>query len=605
MTYNLSKNQLLLFLFLSINFGLRLVLSLYDSANIGSSAVFGLFVGISSDIITATYLLPIVLIFSKLRQPIMLFVALFALLFFAVSEFVFWQEFSSRFNFIAVDYLLYTWEVVGNIRESYNMPMIIGSVGAASLVLTYFLRKFNSKDMKLSIEKMAIVLIFPTLSFFLFDSSCLEFSNNRYINEISKNGLYELFSAYRNNSLSFEKFYITKDQKELTENLRNLIKADEENSAFLSQDTIFRDIKCKGQMKELNVIILTIESLSACFLRRFGNKENITPNLDRLMKESLYFNNMIATGTRTINGLSAITLSIPPLPGNAIARRPNNENLQTIGSMLKSRGYDCKFIYGGYGYFDNMNHFFENNGYISIDRSDFSADEITFSNIWGVCDEDLFNKIIKEADDSYNRKKHFFSMAMSTSNHRPYTYPDGKIDIPSKSGRSGAVKYTDYAIGEFLKKASSKPWFKDTMFVIIADHTANSAGKVSLDPEKYHIPCLVYSPANTAPKQVDSLASQIDIAPTILKLLNVSYKSKFFGHDILSSKRERAFISNYQQVGYMTNSKLIVLKPVKNMMTFEKVNGGFEEAKSKHRDTEKDALSYIQSANNWQVWNKE
>ena len=91
-----------------------------------------------------------------------------------------------------------------------------------------------------------------------------------------------------------------------------------------------------------------------------------------------------------------------------------------------------------------------------IDRFDFDDNEITFANVWGVCDEDLFGKASEEADKSYEAKKPFFSFVMTTSNHRPYTYPDNKIDIPSHTGRSGGVKYTDFAIDKFLKDAKSK-----------------------------------------------------------------------------------------------------------------------------------------------------
>ena len=442
-------------------------------------------------------------------------------------------------------------------------------------------------------------------AFYGFNSSFVEFSDNRYINEISKNGLYEIFSAYRNNDLPFEKFYITKDQKILTNELRNIIKSDEgENTVFITEDGITRKIISKNPEKTLNVIILTVESLSASFLGHFGNKENLTPNIDNLYKESLTFEKIMATGTRTVYGLAAISLSIPPIPGNSIVRRPNNENLATLGNVLKNKGYICKFIYGGFGYFDNMNYFFENNGYEVIDRSSLNKKEITFSNVWGICDEDLFNVVLKEADKSYETKQPFFSMVMTTSNHRPYTYPDGKIDIPSKTGRNGGVKYTDYAIGEFIKKAKNKPWFEDTIFVITADHTAGSAGKISLDPTKYHIPCIIYSPHNIKQNEIKKLASQIDIAPTILGLLNMSYESKFFGHNIISSKNERAFVSNYQQVGYLTNSEFFVLKPFKKFTSYKKTYDEkfLEKKEIQFPDL---ALSYIQSATNWKIWNNE
>jgi len=159
---------------------------------------------------------------------------------------------------------------------------------------------------------------------------------------------------------------------------------------------------------------------------------------------------------------------------------------------------------------------------------------------------------------------------MTTSNHRPYTYPEGRIDIPSHTSREGAVKYTDYAIGKFMRECRRKPWFDSTVFVIVADHCARSAGKTELPVNMYHIPLWIYSPANIQPAKVDRLMSQIDLGPTLLGLLNFSYKSKFFGYDIfkLEKGRERVFISTYQNIGYIKDDKLVILYPQKKVETF-------------------------------------
>ncbi|GAB4301338.1 MAG: hypothetical protein Fur0034_14950 [Desulfuromonadia bacterium] len=307
------------------------------------------------------------------------------------------------------------------------------------------------------------------------------------------------------------------------------------------------------------------ESLSAEYLGVFGNRDNLTPTLDRLSTHSLFFTNLYATGTRTVRGLEALTLSVPPLPGTAIVKRPDNGGFNSWGEIMRKKGYDTKYIYAGYGYFDNMNAFFSANGFDIVDRSSFGKEEIAFANVWGVCDEDLFRKTILEARKSYGAGRPFFSMVMTTSNHRPFTYPEGRIDIPSKSGRSGGVKYADYAIGRLMDEARREPWFRDTIFVIVADHCAGSAGKTDLPVKRYEIPMLVYSPAHVTPARVDTMMSQIDVAPTILGLLGMSYDSTFLGRDILRnpSPIPRAFISTYQKLGYLTDKELVVLGPKK------------------------------------------
>lgn len=160
-----------------------------------------------------------------------------------------------------------------------------------------------------------------------------------------------------------------------------------------------------------------------------------------------------------------------------IVRLQGNDNLRGIWSVFRERGYDTKWIYGGYGYFDNMNAYFSGNGFTVVDRTVMQPEEITFSNIWGVCDENLFARAIKEADASHAAGKPFFNFVLTTSNHRPYTYPDGRISIPSKSGRNGGVMYADYSIGKFMEEARKHPWFDDTVFVFVADHGASSSGR--------------------------------------------------------------------------------------------------------------------------------
>lgn len=285
--------------------------------------------------------------------------------------------------------------------------------------------------------------------------------------------------------------------------------------------------------------------------------------MDEWFKQGALFTNFFATGTRTIRGLEALTLSIPPTPGQSIVKRPDNGKLFSLGRVLQQKGYDTAFLYGGRGYFDNMNSFYSENGYRIVDQTDLTSDEATFANAWGVSDDVIFNRTLKEADADHQNNKPFFFQIMTTSNHRPYTYPEGKIDIPSGKGRNGAVKYTDFAIQEFIKAAKTKPWFDDTVFVLVADHCAGSARKTELPVDKYHIPLFIYAPKHVAPVANDTLSSQIDVAPTILGVLNLSYESQFYGKDIfkMSKAEGRALVSNYQKLGLFRGTKLAYLSP--------------------------------------------
>ncbi len=214
-----------------------------------------------------------------------------------------------------------------------------------------------------------------------------------------------------------------------------------------------------------------------------------------------------------------------------------------------------------------MNAFFAENGYDVIDQTSTPSNEIGFVNAWGMADEDLYRQAGKAADKAHEKGAPFFFHVMTTSNHRPYTYPENRIDIPSGENRAGAVKYTDWAIGDFLARVRDKPWFEDTVFVIVADHTAGSAGKTALPLARYHIPLLVYSPANIKPGRVEKISSQIDLAPTLLAMLGMEYDSFFFGKDILqmTPAEERALVGNYQHLGLYTEGVLSVSSPRKKL----------------------------------------
>ncbi|MBT0653276.1 LTA synthase family protein [Geomobilimonas luticola] len=499
------------------------------------------------------------------------FVLTYLMLFNTVAEYTFFDEFGTRYNFIAIDYLIYTTEVIRNIRESYPVNGILAAlfllnIGVFTLVKKRLNRSFASTStLGKRLRAGLLFAILPVMSYLCVDLSLTNISPNNYADELAGNGIYNLVAAFRNNELDYNRFYVSRDDKLILARLRGLLT--EKNNHLASSDTrdITRIIQHPGQERHLNIIVIVEESLSAEYLGAFGNTKGLTPNLDKLADESLFFTHLYATGTRTVRGLEAITLSIPPLPGTSIVKRPGNENFFSWGSVMKAKGYDNKFIYAGHGYFDNMNYFFANNGFSTIDRLNFAKDEVTFSNAWGVCDEDLFGKVISEADKSHKERRPFFSMVMTTSNHRPFTYPDGKIDIPSKTGRDGGVKYADYAIGRLLTEARKHPWFNDTVFVIVADHCAGSARKIALPVKNYEIPLFIYAPGRIKPQKIDRMLSQIDIAPTVLGLLNFSYTTRFAGKNIMNMAdgEERAFISTYQKLGFIKGDKLLVLGPQK------------------------------------------
>jgi phosphoglycerol transferase MdoB-like AlkP superfamily enzyme len=319
-----------------------------------------------------------------------------------------------------------------------------------------------------------------------------------------------------------------------------------------------------------NIVVITVESLSSDYLGAFGSQKSLTPKLDQLAKESFIFTNMLATGTRTVRGLEALSLAVPPTPGQSILRRPDSDHMVTLGSVLDKDGYKSDFMYGGYGYFDNMNDFFESNGYTIKDRMSIPKDEIFNETIWGVADEILFSQVLKSMDEHYANQEPTFEMVMTATNHRPWKFPEDRVSEPQGS-RAGGVAYTDWAIADFIQRASQKPWFDNTVFVIVADHQAGVAGRTTLPVNRYRIPCIVYGPKLIQPGINNRLISQMDLAPTLLGMLGISYDAPFMGCDInkVPIGQERAFISTYQNLGYIKGDTLVMLGPRKDVTQYQ------------------------------------
>lgn len=508
------------------------------------------------------------------------FAACFLALLLSIAEWLFWEEFGARFNFIAVDYLIYTHEVLGNIWQSYPAGRLLAAIALIAAGITAWLarRLWRWSGAPLGLPRSlgvvsahAVLLVAMTA---FVDSDLKNRPAHDAGNELAGDGLYEFFAAVRRNELSFERFYATLPASEALSTVRDALSPAQWIET--GSQGIERLERGNPPERRLNVILVSVESLGAEFLGAHGDSRGLTPHLDRLARESLWFSNVYATGNRTVRGLEALALALPPTPGQSIVRRPHNGKLFSLGSVFEDKGYAVLFAYGGYGYFDNMNAFFDANDYRVLDRRSIPASRVEFSNVWGVADEHLFDQVIDEIDreKAAHPGRPVFAHVMTTSNHRPYTYPAGRIDIPSHSGREGAVKYTDYALGRLIERARERPWFDDTMFVITADHGASARGTTRIPVDKYRIPVIIYAPKHVTPRRVDRLMSQIDVAPTLLGLLDFHYYTKFLGRDVLHSApgTDRAFVANFQTLGYLKGEKMVVLQPRRRVDVY-RLNG--------------------------------
>jgi phosphoglycerol transferase MdoB-like AlkP superfamily enzyme len=600
----------------------RIVLLAMTGAGVPLNPLYWLYafgIGACYDLVTLLYVAWPLLLFlwlvprrayvSRVGQWALYLLALltvFGLLFVAASEFVFWGEFGVRFNFIAVDYLVYTTEVIGNIRESYPIGLWMSLLALLALAILWlsrrWLRTADAGSRLPGRSKLVLGwLVLTVLSVLVVNGTLKDRTGNTYVNEVAGNGIYQFFAAFRSSHLDYSRFYRTLPDDAAFARVRAGLLTP--GASYLSDDPhdLTRAIRHAGPEQHLNVVLISVESLSADFLSTFGASHgHITPKLDALANNSLFFDNVYANGTRTVRGLEALSLSIPPTPGDSVLKMKHNENLFSLADIFNDRGYVSQFVYGGYGYFDNMNYFFAHNGYRPVDRNDIPKSATIHSeNVWGVADEDLYTLALGQMDAIHAQGKPFFLHIMTTTNHRPFTFPAGRVKERNGT-REGAVAYTDWSIADFIERARARPYFDDTVFVITADHDASSAGKTSLPVNRYHIPLWIYAPKHIAPRRVHRFMSQIDIPPTLLGLLNFSYRSRFFGYDIfqLQPGRERAFPATYEKLGYLRGGLLTILEPQKKVEQFHPdfSSGDATVAKSRNPPDIDDATAYYQVA---------
>jgi phosphoglycerol transferase MdoB-like AlkP superfamily enzyme len=285
--------------------------------------------------------------------------------------------------------------------------------------------------------------------------------------------------------------------------------------------------------------------------------------MDKLaVGEGMLFTNLYASGNRTVRGFEGVLSSFPPLPGESIVKRDRSDNVETIARVLKRDGYSTLFLYGGRGLFDGMRSFAVRNGYDRfVEQKHFRHP--TFSTIWGVCDEDLMMRAVDEFSEQAKTGQPFCGTVLSVSNHKPYTYPKGKIpEDPDKRLRENAVKYSDYALGRFFEAAKKEAFWTNTIFVVVADHGARVYGKQSIPIHSYEIPLLIAGPAAVkGPSRAGQLGCSLDVPTTILGLLGRPYESIFFGCDLLKGQPDngRVFLNHNRDIGLLTHDRLVVL----------------------------------------------
>lgn len=494
------------------------------------------------------------------------------------------QEYDLRPNRIFIEYIVYPKEVLSMLWTGYKSELFI-VLGISVLTILYLWKATGRWFSNLSYPRwryrpvIALILVAlgilgarNSLGHRPMNPAMVSFSTDPLVNDLVLNSSYSVIFAITQmkSEASAMNLYPKMDKAEVIKAVQSQSELTSD-AFFTNQFPTLAYHKATGT-KRKNIVILLLESHGAQFIKALGGR-NLSPNIDKLIQQGWAFTNLYATGTRSVRGIEAVISGFPPTPARSIVKLGKSQtHFFTIADVLKKQGYVTQFIYGGESHFDNMKHFFLGNGFSNI------LDAPTFPNpmyvgSWGVCDEDLFKKADQQYTKLTKESKPFFSLVFTSSNHSPFEYPQGRIapvNHPAAT-RENAVKYADYAIGQFFEKAKKSTYWNNTIFLIIADHDDRTYGNQIVPVEHFHIPAIITG-GGIQPQMDDRLASQLDMPATLLSLAGISAYTPMIGHDMTQAIpvcKQRAMMQRNQTFAWMdVNDDIVVFQPHKSAQTF-------------------------------------
>lgn len=484
------------------------------------------------------------------------------------------NQFDTRPNYIFVEYLEHYEEVGKTLLAEYPLQLLFALI-AVPLFSLYFIR-LNRRLLVLEkpVKWLPAILLVPLIFVSMFalgrsslghrpaNPSTVAITTDHLVNELALSSAYTVLYAMNSVSLDEQGGVPYGDMPfpqvlDIVKNEMRIAPAD-----FTSEQYPTRHVQrsTSTPQRPPNIVIVLEESLGAEFVGSMGGLP-LTPNLDRLAKEGIWFSNLYATGTRSVRGIEAVISGFLPTPGRSVVKlNKSQREFFTLAGFLKDKGYDTGFIYGGESHFDNMRSFFMGNGFnYAIDQYDYP--ETAFMATWGVSDEDLFTMADKKFS-SYGEQP-FFALVFTSTNHSPFEFPDQRIELydDEKYTVNNAVKYADYALGEFIGKARQSNYWDNTLFLIISDHNSRVYGSSLVPIERFHIPGLILG-GGIKPDIIETLTSQIDIGPTLLSLAGLSGEHPMVGRDMtLPENRNgtgRAIMQFNSTLAYREGDEVII-----------------------------------------------
>ncbi|MGO2012964.1 LTA synthase family protein [Pseudoalteromonas sp.] len=486
------------------------------------------------------------------------------------------NQYDVRPNRLYIEYLDYPQEVFSMLVHGHLFAML-STLLLASLTSVYsyrlLCRAFTQppslkKASNLPILMAALIICLfaarGTLNHRPLNPALVYFSQDSLVNSLVLNSTYSVAFALKNigNEKSASNLYGTMLRQQIIDTVK---KASYRKQFVVGNIPTLAHNKPFVSGVKKNLVIILEESLGARFVGELGGLD-ITPELDKLYQQGWGFDNLYATGTRSVRGIEAITTGFTPSPSRSVVKLSKSQhNFFSLADVFSQEGYKTQFIYGGESHFDNMKSFFLGNGFNDIVDINH-IDNPQFISSWGVSDEDLFNQADKELTKLSNSTEPFFSLVFTSSNHDPFDIPQGKVSLPKGHNpenykRDLAIKYADYALGKFINKAKTRSYWENTVFLVVADHDVRVFGSEPVPLKSFHIPAVILN-SDMKSKRDPRLVSQIDLPVTLMSLLGIDQATPMLGFDLTKSYPvERAMMQYYDNFAYLENDRAVILMP--------------------------------------------
>ncbi|MDD4847386.1 MAG: sulfatase-like hydrolase/transferase [Bacteroidales bacterium] len=381
------------------------------------------------------------------------------------------------------------------------------------------------------------------------------FCDNAFLNQLGLNPNFTLMQSFLDSKNAKNQETVFMNEQQAIEYVQKMLQISQPNPNF----PIAREIVSDSISNKYNVVVIIMESMSAEKMRRHGNTKNLTPFLDSLSFKGLYFDNCYTTGTHTYCGIYSTLCSFPTIYQQHPLKRTPILLYNSMANTLKQNQYSTIFFVPHDSEFDNMNGFLLGNGFDQmISKADYPAQEVKTT--LGVPDDFMFRFAIPKLNELHQKKQPFFATFLTASDHGPYFIPD-YFTPKNKDVLDQIVEYADYSLQQFMWMAQKEEWFSNTIFAFVADHGNSNNAIYSLPISYIHTPLLFYAPSLLPDSTSDALASQIDLFPTIMGMLNLTYTNNTLGIDLQKESRKFTIATADDKYAVIDNNWYLIVNP--------------------------------------------